>query len=92
VLLVARPRVVADEEHVKIQNILGGYDLPWSVVHAVRFDRGNPWLTLELENDDVVAVMAIQATDKEHAVTGARTLRALLAAHRTAHPQPAAEA
>jgi hypothetical protein len=91
VLLVARPRVVADEEHVKIQNILGGYDLPWSVVHAVRFDRGNPWLTLELENDDVVAVMAIQATDKEHAVTGARTLRALLAAHRTAHPQPAAE-
>jgi len=26
------------------------------VVRTVRFDRGNPWLTLELENDDVVAV------------------------------------
>ena len=92
VLLIARPRVVADEEHVKIQNILGGYDLPWSVVRTVRFDRGNPWLTLELENDDVVAVMAIQATDKEHAVAGARTLRALLTAHRAAHPELAAEA
>jgi hypothetical protein len=36
--------------------------------------------------------MAIQATDKEHAVTGVRALRALLAAHRAAHPELAAEA
>jgi hypothetical protein len=89
VLLIARPRVVADADHVKIQNILGGYDLPWGVVRAVRFDRGNPWLTLELENDDVVSVMAIQATDKDHAVAGARTLRGLLATYRAAHPEPA---
>jgi hypothetical protein len=89
VLLIARPRVVADADHIKIQNILGGYDLPWSVVRTVRFDRGNPWLTLELENDDVVAVMAIQATDKQHAVAGARTLRGLLAGYRAAHPEPA---
>jgi len=81
VLLIARPRVVADERHVKIQNIIGGYDLPWDVVRTVRFDRGSPWLTLELENDDVVAVMAIQATDKEFAVTAARTLRQFLAAN-----------
>jgi hypothetical protein len=86
VLLIARPRVTVDHDHVKIQNILGGYELPWSVVRAVRFDRGSPWLTLELENDDVVAVMAIQATDKEHAVAGARTLRGALAAYRAAHP------
>ena len=32
--------------------------------------------------------MAVQATDKEYAVVGARALRALLAAHRTAHPHP----
>ena len=89
VLLIARPRVVADEDHVKIQNILGGSDLPWGVVRAVRFDRGNPWLTLELENDDVVAVMAIQATDKEHAVAGARALRGMLAGYRADHPEPA---
>ncbi len=81
VLLFTRPKVTADEHHIKIQNVLGGYDLPWEVVRAVRFERGNPWLTLELEDDDVVAVMAVQAVDKEYAVAGARTLRALLAAH-----------
>ena len=53
---------------VRIRNIIGGYDLPWEVVRAVRFDRGNPWASLELHDDDVVAVMALQAADKEHAV------------------------
>jgi hypothetical protein len=86
VLMIGRPRVLADQRHVKIQNIIGGYDLPWDVVRAVRFDRGSPWLTLELENDDIVAVMAIQATDKELAVTDARTLRTLLAANIARRP------
>jgi hypothetical protein len=82
ILLFTRPKVVADEQHIKIQNVLGGYDLPWEVVRAIRFDRGNPCLTLELEDDDVVSVMAVQATDKEYAVRSARLLRALHAAHR----------
>ena len=50
--------------------MIGGYDLPWEVVRGIRFERGNPWVTLELEDDDVVAVMAVQAADKEHAVAG----------------------
>jgi hypothetical protein len=84
ILLFTRPKVVADTTHIKIQNVLGAYDLPWSVVRAIRFDRGNPWLTLELANDDVVAVMAVQAADKEHAVEATRALRALLSASRAA--------
>jgi len=83
VLAFARPKVVADAHHVKIQNVIGGYDLPWQVVRGVRFARGNPWVTLELEDDDVVAVMAIQAADKEYAVEAARTLRTLLEASRS---------
>jgi hypothetical protein len=83
ILLLARPRVTADERTVTIQNILGGYRLPWEVVREVRFERGNPWATLELEDDDVVAVMAIQAADKEHAVAAVRALRDLLAASRS---------
>jgi hypothetical protein len=82
ILMFTRPRVEADEEHIKIQNVLGGYDLPWSVVRRIRFDRGNPWVSLELEDDDVVAVMAVQAADKDHAVAAVRALRAL---HTTAH-------
>jgi hypothetical protein len=82
ILAFARPRVIADTERVRIRNVVGGYDLPWSVVRAVRFTTGNPWVSLELADDDVVAVMAIQAVDKEYAVGAARTLRSLLAGSR----------
>jgi Bacterial PH domain len=83
ILLFTRPKVTADANGVRIRNVIGGYDLPWQVVRAVRFERGNPWASLELLDDDVVAVMAIQAADKQYAVTGVRALRALLAAHQT---------
>jgi hypothetical protein len=82
VLALTRPRVVADTERIKIRNVIGGYELPWDVVRAVQFERGAPWATLELQDDDVVAVMAVQAADKERAVVAVRELRALLAAHR----------
>jgi len=85
ILALARPRVTADRAGIKIQNVIGGYDLPWEVVRAVRFERGNPWVTLELQDDDVVSVMAVQAADKEYGVEGARALRALLAAHEAVH-------
>jgi hypothetical protein len=81
VLLFTRPRVEADADGVRVRNVLGSYDLPWEVVRAVTFNRGAPWLTLDLHDDDVVAVMAVQAVDKEYAVRAARALRALHAAH-----------
>jgi hypothetical protein len=84
ILAFARPRVTADAAGVRIRNVVGGYELPWEVVRGVRFERGNPWVSLELEDDDVVAIMAIQAADKEYAVAAARALRALLNANRAA--------
>jgi hypothetical protein len=86
ILAFARPRVTADAAGVRIRNVIGGYELPWEVVRGVRFERGHPWVTLELEDDDVVAIMAIQAADKEYAVTAARALRSLLLAHRAGRP------
>jgi hypothetical protein len=77
ILAFCRPRVVADDAHIKIRNVVGGYDLPWSVVRAVRFDRNSPWATLELTNDEQVSVHALQAADKDYAVDGVRALRAL---------------
>jgi hypothetical protein len=85
ILLFTRPKVVADTHHIKIQNVLGGCDLPWEVVRRIVFERGNPWVSLELEDDDMVAVMAVQAADKEHAVAGVRALRALHEANRATH-------
>ncbi len=90
ILLFTRPRVIADERHIVVRNIIGGYDLPWEIVRAVRFDRGSPWASLELADDDLISLLALQAVDKEQAVEGVRALRRLLAAHATpAAPDPA---
>jgi hypothetical protein len=84
ILLMTRPRVEADEQGVRVRNIIGGYDLPWDAVRAVTFGRGAPWLTLDLHDDERVAVMAVQMADKDHAVRAARALRALHTASVTA--------
>jgi hypothetical protein len=77
ILAFLRPRVIADAERIRIRNVVGGYDLPWSVVRAVRFDRNSAWATLELLDDESVPLHALQAADKEYAVDGVRALRAL---------------
>lgn len=82
ILTFARPLVVADEQGIRIRNVIGGYELPWPVVRAVRFDPGAACASLELEDDDIVSVMAIQRVDKQHAVEAVQVLRGLLAARR----------
>jgi hypothetical protein len=77
ILAFTRPRVRADATGVRIRNVVGSYELPWSVVRAVRFDRNSAWAMLELHDDETVAVHALQAVDKEYAVDGVRALRAL---------------
>ena len=77
ILAFCRPRVTADAEGVHVRNVIGGYDLPWGVVRAVRFDRNSAWAHLELHDDEQVPVHALQAVDKDYAVDGVRTLRAL---------------
>lgn len=85
ILLFTRPRVDADERGVRVRNVLGSYELTWDLIRAVRFDQGSAWASLELRNDDLVPVLALQVVDRELAVAGVRGLRALLAAHQRAH-------
>jgi hypothetical protein len=80
-LSLTRPRVEADAGGVRVRNVVTGCHLPWQVVHAVRFDRDSSWATLELRDGDVVALLAVQAVDRQHAVVAVRELRALHAAH-----------
>jgi hypothetical protein len=91
ILMFTRPRVQADARGIRIRNVVGGYDLPWEVVRSIQFPRGAPWASLELQDDDVVAVMAVQAADKGYAVEALRGLRTLLAAHQAAAGRPAAD-
>ncbi|WP_246277729.1 PH domain-containing protein [Phytohabitans rumicis] len=90
ILLFTRLRVEADADGIRVRNLIGGYDLPWDVVRAVRFNRGTPWATLELQDEELVPMMALQAADKQHAVNGVRALRAMLEAsqQRTTQPEP----
>jgi hypothetical protein len=81
-LLFLRPKVTADARHVKVQNVIGGYDLPWEVVRAVRFERGASFASLELEDDELITVVALQLVDREHALEGVQALRSLHAAAR----------
>ena len=90
IMCFARPRVRADEHGVRVRNIIGGYELPWEVVRAVRFSRHSPWASLELADDDEVTLMAIQAADKDYALDAVRALRRLLAVHGGAAGAPPA--
>ena len=85
ILMFTRPRVEADARGIRIRNLIGSYDLPWDVVRSIEFRRGSPWASLELRDDDVIAIMAVQAADRAHAVAAVRGLRALLAASRAEH-------
>ena len=84
-LLLTRPRVVADAAGIRFRNVLGFTYLPWEVVAAVRLDDGAPWASLDLQDDDTVALLALQANDGEHTVDGVLALRRLLTSSRERH-------
>jgi hypothetical protein len=82
-LLLTLPRLEADATGVRVRNLFGTTELPWPVIREVTFRRGAPWVTLDLQDDDLVSVLAIQAADKEHAVRAVRALRGLHARYAT---------
>lgn len=82
VLGFTRPRVHADLDGVRIRNVLGEKLVPWQVVRAVRLDDGAPWASLDLQDDDTLALFAIQSNDGDRAVEAVLGMRALLAASR----------
>jgi hypothetical protein len=86
VLALGRSRVDADLAGVRVRNVVGGRELPWSAVREVRFARKAWWASLLLENDDEIPVFAIQVVDRERAVRAMEGLRALHAAARAAEP------
>lgn len=88
IMSLTRPRVYADAERIRIRNIVVSHDLRWQVVDRVSFPDGAPWPSLDLYDDETVAVLAIQAVDKEHAVEAVRGLRDLLEQSRAPRPSP----
>ena len=82
VLGFTRARVEADVTGLRVRNALGEKRVPWEVVREVRLDDGQPWASLELQDDDTLGLLAVQANDGERAVQAVLDLRALLRASR----------
>jgi hypothetical protein len=83
-LLFTRARIVATADGIHVRNPFGTKDVPWQVVRAVRLDDGSPWAVLELQDDETVQLLAVQANDGDSAVDVVLELRALLQASRSA--------
>jgi hypothetical protein len=79
--LPARPRLRADADAVHMRSYLGNWrTVPWDVVVGVEFPQKVRFARLVLPGDEVLALYAVQRTDRERAVETMRGLRALFAA------------
>ena len=77
VLLLTRPRVTADASGVDVRNVVTSHHFEWKDVLSVSFPDGAAWARLELPEDEYISVMAVQAVDREYAVSSVRALREL---------------
>ena len=85
IMTAARPRLRADENGMSVRNVFGETFVPWPLVVRVAFPPGAHWAELQMPDDEVKAVMAIQAMDRGRAVTALEQLRAL---HQRYAPPP----
>jgi hypothetical protein len=69
-------RAVPSEQCLVVRNLVTTRTLEWAQIVGVLFGGGAPWVSVDLDDTDTVAVMAIQKSDG--ALDGAR-----------AGPQPA---
>lgn len=77
-LLLSRPKVVADESGVTVVNIATSRRLAWAEIVQVNLRPGDPWVFLNLSDGTSLPVMGIQpGIAKQRAISDARALRAL---------------
>nr|WP_245266908.1 PH domain-containing protein [Saccharomonospora piscinae] len=79
-MLFTTPVVKADAEGVHVRNIVVSRHFRWDEVLAISFPDGASFARLELPDYEYHSVMAIQAVDRDRAVSGVRSLRRLHAA------------
>lgn len=85
-LRYATIRAVPDAEGLTVRNLLLTRRVAWEDVLDVRFDDGAPWVSLDLADDDELAVMAIQRADGAGGRAEADRLAALVARRTGHHP------
>lgn len=77
----ATVRAVPDADGLSVHNLVFSRRVEWAEVVSVRFGEGRPWVQLDLDDGDTLAVMGIQRSDGARARAEARRLATLVAAH-----------
>ena len=77
VLALTRFRVRADTEGIWVRNVLGERYFPWGVVVGIDLPSGASWAQLELHDDEIVALLALQSNDGDATVDSVLALRNL---------------
>ncbi|WP_328415785.1 PH domain-containing protein [Streptomyces violaceus] len=84
-LLLARPKVVADESGVTVVNLTNKRRLEWAEILQVTLRPGDPWVFLNLSDGTSLPVLGIQpGIARQRAIADARALRALAEARSVA--------
>ncbi|GAA2436638.1 PH domain-containing protein [Streptomyces macrosporus] len=78
-VLLSRPKVVADTGGVTVVNLTTKRHLEWAEIVRVNLRPGDPWVLLDLSDGTSLPAMGIQpGIAKERAIRDARALRALV--------------
>lgn len=87
-LLLARPKVVVDEDGVTVVNLTNKRRLEWAEILQVTLRPGDPWVFLNLSDGTSLPALGIQpGLAKQRAIADARALRALVEARSVANPE-----
>jgi MFS family permease len=73
-------RATPTREGITVRNLITTRVVPWRTIVDVRFGGGDPWVTVELDDTDTLAIMAIQKADAEYGRSEASRLMALVQA------------
>ena len=78
-MVLARPKAVADAEGLTVVNMLRTHRLVWAQIVTVNLRSGDPWVLLDLDDGTTLSVMGIQPADGLSAARAAvAELRALV--------------
>lgn len=73
-------RALPSREELVVRNLFTTRRLTWPEVVRVQYGAGAPWVTLDLQDTDTLAVMAIQRADGDISAAEASRLAALVQA------------
>jgi hypothetical protein len=79
-------RAVPSTAGIVIANLFTTRTLSWAQIVRVQFGGGAPWVSLDLDDTDTVAIMAIQKADGPFGRAEASRLSALVQVHSSAQP------